>query len=108
VTAKKVDLAQDTGQVIPAFAKTQNDSLIVLSAHGRSFVDRHIFGSTAEEIIHRSCGLALTVAPNVKILPAQTLNIRRILYATDCSLETAHGALAAVAWADTLRLNLMS
>jgi nucleotide-binding universal stress UspA family protein len=105
-TAEPVLLDGDPRRVIPAFAKTKNDSLIVLGAHSRGSVDRHFFGSTAEEIIHRARGLALTVGPNVKILPARTLDIRRILHATDCSLGTAHGALAAVAWADRFKAEL--
>jgi nucleotide-binding universal stress UspA family protein len=104
--AQPILLDGDPRRVIPLFAHTKSASVIVLGTHGRGAIDRHIFGSTAEGIIHHSAGLVLTVGPNVKILPDRTLNMRRILYATDCSQATAHGALDAVAWAETFEAEL--
>src|ERR1035441_10367716 len=53
---------------------------------------RHILGSTAEGILRHYYGSTLTIGPNVNILRAGALNIRRILYATDCTPEAAHAA----------------
>jgi len=104
--AEPVLLDGDPRRVIQLFAQTKNVSVIVLGTHGRGAVDRHIFGSTAEAIIQHSKGLTLTVGTKVKTLQSRTWNPRRILYATDCSQGTAHGASSAVAWADAFEAEL--
>jgi nucleotide-binding universal stress UspA family protein len=104
--AEPILLDGDPRRVVPLFAQTKNGSVIVLGTHGRGTVDRHIFGSTAEAIIHHSRGLTITVGPKVQTLPDRILKIRRILFATDCSPKTAHGGVDAVAWAHTLKAEL--
>jgi nucleotide-binding universal stress UspA family protein len=96
----------DPRNVIPSFVRSRSSALIVLGTHGRGSIDRFILGSTAEEILRHSTGPALTIGPNVDILHAGALNIRRILYATDCSPEAAHSAPVAVALADAFSAEL--
>jgi nucleotide-binding universal stress UspA family protein len=99
-------LEGDPCQVIPALVKSRSPALIVLGTHGRGSIDRFVLGSTAEEILRRSSGSTLTIGPNVNILHAGALNIRRILYATDCSPEAARAAPIAVALAEAFSADL--
>ena len=69
-------------------------------------MDRFLLGSTAEGILRNSTGAALTIGPRVNILQAGALNIRRVLYATDCSEEAAHAAPAAIALAEAFAAEL--
>jgi nucleotide-binding universal stress UspA family protein len=96
--------------VVPELAQANSQTLVVLGTHGRGSIDRYVLGSSAEGILRHSIGPTLTVGPNVNILRAGTLNIRRILYATDCSLEAAHAAPVAVnlAGAFSAELDILS
>jgi nucleotide-binding universal stress UspA family protein len=96
----------EPGKVISALAEGRKPSLIVLGTHGGGSVDRFIVGSVAEDILRHSAGAALTVGPKVNILSAGALNVRRILYATDCSGEAARAAPAAVALAEAFSAEL--
>jgi nucleotide-binding universal stress UspA family protein len=96
----------DPREVISTLAKGSSRALIVLGTHGRGSIDRYVLGSTAEGILQHSIGPALTVGPNVNILRAGALNIRRILYATDCSPEAAYAAPVAVALAGAFSAEL--
>ncbi len=93
-------LQGDPCKVIPLLAQRRKPALLVLGTHGGGSIDRFILGSTAEGILRHSSGPALTVGPNVNILRAGALNIRRILYATDCTTEAAHAAPVALALAN--------
>jgi len=93
-------LEGDPCAVVPALAHGNNKALVVLGTHGRGSIDRHIMGSTAEGILRHSTGPVLTIGPNVDILRAGALNIRRILYVTDCSPEAAQAVPVAFALAD--------
>jgi nucleotide-binding universal stress UspA family protein len=105
-TTEAVLLQGDPCREIPAFAETRRPVLIILGTHGRGSIDRYILGSTAEQILRHSSGSTLTIGPNVNILHAGALNIRRILYATDCSPEAAHAAPVAVALAEAFSSEL--
>jgi nucleotide-binding universal stress UspA family protein len=96
----------DPCKVVPVLAQRRSPALIVLGTHGGGSIDRFVLGSTAEGILRHSSGPALTVGPNVNILSAGALNIRRILYATDCTAEAAHAAPVAVALADAFSAEL--
>jgi nucleotide-binding universal stress UspA family protein len=96
----------DPKEVIPVLARVRRPALIVLGTHGGGSIDRFVLGSTAEGILRHSSGPALTVGPNVNILKAGALRIRRILYATDCTAEAAHAAPVAVALADAFSAEL--
>ena len=99
-------LAGDPCVTIPAFAQSRHPSLLVLGTHGHGSLDRFILGSTAEAILRHSSRAVLTVGPQVNLLRAGELNIRRILYATDCSPESAHAAPTAVALCDAFEAEL--
>jgi nucleotide-binding universal stress UspA family protein len=105
-TTEPVLLQGDPCREIPAFAQSRRPALIILGTHGRGSIDRFILGSTAEQILRHSSGSTLTIGPNVNILHAGALNIRRILYATDCSPEAAHAAPVAVALAEAFSSDL--
>ena len=103
---ENVLLQGDPCREIPAFAQTRRPVLLVLGTHGRGSIDRYILGSTAEHILRHSSGSTLTIGPNVDILHAGAMNIRRILYATDCSPDAAHAAPVAVALAEAFSSEL--
>jgi len=105
-TTETALLQGDPCREIPAFAQTRRPVLIILGTHGRGSIDRYILGSTAEQILRHSSGSTLTIGPNVNILHAGALNIRRILYATDCTPEAAHAAPVAVALAEAFSSDL--
>jgi nucleotide-binding universal stress UspA family protein len=90
----------DPCKMIPVVAQRRNPTLVVMGTHGRGSLDRFVLGSTAEGILRHCSGPALTVGPNVDVLHAGAIKIHRILYATDCSAEAAHGAPVAVALAE--------
>lgn len=105
-TTVSVLLEGDPCKVIPVLAQRRSPALIVLGTHGGGSINRFVLGSTAEGILRHSSGPALTVGPNVNILRAGALNIRRILYATDCTAEAAHAAPVAVALANAFSAEL--
>lgn len=105
-TIGTVLLEGDPCRAIPVLAQRKSPSLIVLGTHGGGSLNRFVLGSTAEGILRHSSGPALTVGPKVNILHAGTLNVRRILYATDCTTEAAHAAPVAVALADAFSAEL--
>lgn len=96
----------DPCEAIPRFAQSRHPSLLVLGTHGGGAIDRFVLGSTAEGILRHAAGAALTIGPQVNILRAGALNIRRILYATDCSAEAAHAAPVAVALSEAFGAEL--
>jgi nucleotide-binding universal stress UspA family protein len=96
----------DPCRVIPVLAQQRGPGLVVLGTHGGGSIDRYVLGSAAEGILRHSSGPALTVGPNVNILRAGALQIKRILYATDCSVEAAHAAPVAVALASAFSADL--
>jgi nucleotide-binding universal stress UspA family protein len=99
-------LAGDPCKAIPEFAQSRHPSLIVLGTHGGGKIDHFVLGSTAEGVLRNSAGAALTIGPKVNILRAGSLNIQRILYATDCSPEAAHAAPVAIALAEAFGAEL--
>ena len=105
-TTEPVLLEGDPCRAIPALVRSRSPALIVLGTHGRGSIDRYVLGSTAEQILRYSTGSTLTIGPNVNILHAGALNIRRILYATDCTPEAAHAAPVAVALAEAFSAEL--
>ena len=103
---ESVLLEGDPRETVPLLAQQQVHSLIVLGTHGRGSIDRFLLGSTAEGVLRRSIGPALTVGPHVNILHAAALLIKRILYATNCSVEAAHAAPVAMALAESFSAEL--
>jgi len=105
-TTEPVLLEGDPAEVIPELALRRSPAITVLGTHGGGSVDRFLLGSTAEGILRHSSGPTLTVGPRVDILQAGALNIRRILYATDCTVEAAHAAPVATALAGAFSADL--
>ena len=97
-------LQGDPRKEIPNLARRRSPSLVVMGTHGGGTLDRLALGSTAEGILRYSSEPALTVGPKVNI--ADLLSIRRILYASDCTTEAAHGAAVAVALAGSFAAEL--
>jgi nucleotide-binding universal stress UspA family protein len=77
-----------------------------MGTHGGGAIDRFILGSTAEGILRNSSEPALTVGPKVNPLATGPLRIQRILYASDYTEEAAHGAVVAVALAESFSAEL--
>lgn len=94
-------LEGDPRKVIPRLADERSPALVVLGTHGGNTIGRHLLGSTAEGILRQFKGPALTVGPHVRATLTDDFSFQRILYATDCSLESAHAAPFAVAFAET-------
>lgn len=105
-TTETVLVEGDPCKTIPILALQKPHSLVVLGTHGGGSVDRFVLGSTAEGILRHSSGPSLTVGPHVNILRAGALQVKRILYATDCSVEAAHAAPVAVALAESFNAEL--
>ncbi|MBS1799517.1 MAG: universal stress protein [Acidobacteria bacterium] len=96
----------DPQEVIPAFAQLRRSALIVTGTHGGGSIDRLLLGSTSEGILRHSSGPAFIVGPRVSQLANENLTIGRILYATDCSAESAHAASLAIALANSFSAEL--
>lgn len=80
-------LQGDMVETLRATIEQKEVDLIVLGTHGRSGISDLIMGSIAENIFrHIDCPV-LTVGPKVKFAEAHTVNIERVLFATDL----AHG-----------------
>jgi nucleotide-binding universal stress UspA family protein len=96
----------DPRKAVPVLAHHRSPALVVMGTHGGGAIDRFILGSTAEGILRNSGEPALTVGPKVNTLVAGPLQVRRILYASDCTEEAAHGAVTAVAFAESFSAEL--
>lgn len=99
-------LEGDPREVIPNLARHRSPALVVMGTHGGGAIDRWVLGSIAEGILRHLSGPALTVGPKVKPLLADSMKIRRILYASDCTVEAVHGADVAVALAGSFSAEL--
>jgi len=91
----------DPVEVIRDVSRRHEPSLIVLATHSGSAMERHILGSTAEEILRAIPGPILTVGPQVAAPPR--LKLQRILYATDFTAAAAHAAPYAFELASAFR-----
>jgi nucleotide-binding universal stress UspA family protein len=81
----------DHGHVWPMISvmvEKQEIDLIVIGTHGRRGVEKLLLGSTAEEILRCSQAPVLMVGPDNLVPPETEANPRRLLYATDFSLES--------------------
>jgi nucleotide-binding universal stress UspA family protein len=88
----------DTASEILEIAKDKSIDLIVSGTRGQEGLARLVFGSMAEQLIHRAECPVLTVGPNVT--PPQPSGIfRRIVYATDFSPEATKAAVFALSFA---------
>jgi len=71
--------------VISKTIEATKPDLIVTGTHGREGFGKVLLGSHTENILRHSHVPVLTVGPCVRVEPEQAMNMKRILYATDCS-----------------------
>jgi nucleotide-binding universal stress UspA family protein len=83
--------------------------LLILGTHGRTGVEKVLLGSVAESIFRQASCPALTVGPGVSIKPCDSTcgEFKRILYATDFSLDSLTAAPYAVRLAIEHRAELI-
>ena len=79
VLIRKGDIWTELSQVI----KEKEIDLIVTGTHGRTGVNRLLFGSVAEKIFRQAPCPVLTVGPSVSGNPKSVAEIHEILYPTD-------------------------
>jgi nucleotide-binding universal stress UspA family protein len=82
--------------------------LIVLGTHGRTGMDKLLFGSVAEEIFRRSPVPVLTIGPGVRSTVHNGGRFHRVLFATDFTPESLAGAPYAVTLAQENQARLLS
>jgi nucleotide-binding universal stress UspA family protein len=81
--------------------------LIVLGTHGRTGAQKFLLGSVAEEVFRRSPIPVLTIGPHVRGGVHNGGCFRRILFATDFSLESAVAVPYALSLAQENRAHLL-
>ncbi len=97
-------------EVWPAVQQAIQDDdvdLIVLGTHGRTGAEKLLLGSVAEEIFRRSPVPVLTIGPGVRSSAHNGARFRRVLFATDFSLESLAGAPYAVSLAQQNESHLL-
>jgi nucleotide-binding universal stress UspA family protein len=82
----------EIAEVVNLAVKKRGIDLIVVGTHGRRGFRRLTLGSVAEEVFRNSPCPVLTVGPHVSAGPGRELPLRRILHATDLSLESFSAA----------------
>jgi nucleotide-binding universal stress UspA family protein len=88
----------ETWEVLSRLIDERSIDLLVFSTHGRTGLDRVLFGSDAEKFFRKAPCPALAVGPAVTGKPKQNAELNRILYATDFGAES----LAAVPYVISL------
>jgi nucleotide-binding universal stress UspA family protein len=88
----------ETWEVLSRLIDERWIDLLVFSTHGRTGLDRVLFGSNAERFFRKAPCPALAVGPAVTGKPKQNAELNRILYATDFGAES----LAAVPYVISL------
>lgn len=88
-------------------ARDRQADLLVLGTHGRSGLEKVLMGSVAEKIFRETRFPVLTVGPKVADPACGKGELRRILYATDFSVESLHAVPYAISLARENRANLI-
>ncbi len=99
-------LEGDPRERIPLLAQENASSIVVLGTTGRGRIERGLVGSVAERILRANKGPSLTVGPMVPALDPSVLPIRRVLFATGLSPESARGASYAVGMAEAFKASM--
>jgi nucleotide-binding universal stress UspA family protein len=86
------------------FAQEKEIDLIVISSHGRSGVNRWIYGSVADKVLHNAPCAKVIIHPQVIIEP---FSIKRILVPLDGSPIAEQALDPALALAEALRARLI-
>jgi nucleotide-binding universal stress UspA family protein len=79
----------DLWEELNRIATEQDVKLIVIGTHGRTGLRKITMGSAAEAIFRRACCSVLTVGPCAPSAPPKNAALRRILYPTDLSDDSA-------------------
>lgn len=80
------------GHVLAELSRQDRPNLIVLGTHGGSRLHHHLVGSVAEAVLREVPSPVLTLGPHVGPPTDSSLNLRRILYATDFSPAASNAA----------------
>jgi len=75
-----------------SIAEERDFDLIVIGTHGAERWDRLVMGSVAESVTHNARCPVLTVGPRVFRRPKFEASVKKIIYATDFSTDSAHAA----------------
>ncbi|MGB3713028.1 MAG: universal stress protein [Candidatus Promineifilaceae bacterium] len=86
------------------FAQEKEIELIVMSSHGRSGVNRWIYGSVADKVLHNAPCAKAIIHPQVKIEP---FSIKRILVPLDGSSIAEQALEPALALAEAVSAELI-
>ena len=95
-----------TSRVLASMAEDFDVDLLVLGTHGRKGLVGKILGSVAGEIMHLSPCPVLTVGPRASRTAPDEVELKRILCATDFSLESVSAVRLAIQWAESFRAAL--
>ncbi len=82
----------EVAEVVNLAVRKRGIDLIVVGTHGRRGFRRLTLGSVAEEVFRNSRCPVLTVGPHVSAGPGRELPLRRVLHATDLSVESLSAA----------------
>lgn len=106
-SAEEIETQVVTGRAansIINFAQEKKIDLIVMSSHGRSGVDRWVYGSVADKVLHNVCCAKLVIRPHVIIEP---FSINRILVPLDGSAIAEQALEPALALSESLPAELI-
>jgi nucleotide-binding universal stress UspA family protein len=103
VEAVLCEAMDPAGEILEA--AHNGSSLLVIGTRGHKGLARLVLGSTAEQLIHQATCPILTIGPGVRP-PQLPLNLQRIVYATDFSLEAAKAGVFALSFAQDFGAHL--
>jgi nucleotide-binding universal stress UspA family protein len=103
VEAVLYEAMDPAGEILEA--AHNGSSLLVIGTRGHKGLARLVLGSTAEQLIHQATCPILTIGPGVRP-PQLPLNLQRIVYATDFSLEAAKAGVFALSFAQDFGAHL--
>ena len=95
----------DVWNIIGEIIRTKEIDLLVLSTHGRTGVDRVLFGSVAEKLFRKATCPVLTVGPRVASKLKNSGLLSQILYSTDFQPVSLAAAPLASSLAEEHRLS---
>ena len=91
------------GETLCSIIQREHIDLVVVGSHARTGLRKIVLGSVAEEIFRSAPCPVLTVGPNSWRSDPQVVHLRRILFPTDFSPDSARALPIAVAVAEKFR-----
>lgn len=104
VTIRTKTLSGPVSESIVSFAEENDIDLIVISSHGRSGVQRWVYGSVAEKVLRQTCCATLVIRGYTQV---ELFKHRRILVPLDGSSLAEYALEAAVAIAGAMEAELI-